>query len=66
MMKIEANLPFEFCAECMNRELQEDRLYGPFGDVAEMFTTCAKERICKNAVKLYMEKAENREETKDA
>lgn len=56
-MKINADLPFAFCAECDVRELKVEDLYAG-GLVAESFITCEHARNCKTAVKLYQKRIE--------
>ena len=56
-MKINADLPFAFCADCSVRDLKVQNLYAG-SLVAESFITCEHARNCKTAVKLYQERME--------
>ena len=59
-MKINADLPFEFCQECNVRDLEVKNLYAG-SLVAESFITCEHAKHCKMAVKLYQKRIEDGE-----
>lgn len=57
-MKIEANLPFTFCAECKKRQLN-DGIILEGGEIVSLDTRCTRAGVCKNAIMLYKERIED-------
>ncbi|MBR0426153.1 MAG: hypothetical protein IJK01_08570 [Clostridia bacterium] len=57
-VKVEADLPFTFCAECVRRELNDGPIY--LGDnIARLDTRCKRAGICKNAIELYQQRLDD-------
>lgn len=57
-MKIEVNLPFTFCEECVRRELSDGPIY--LGSIiARLDTRCKRAGICKNAIELYQKRLDD-------
>ena len=57
-MKIEADLPFAFCAECKRRQIN-DMTVLEGSEVVRIDTRCTRAGICKNAIALYQERIED-------
>lgn len=57
-MKIEVDLPFTFCEECVRRELSDGPIYLG-GNIARLDTCCKRAGICKNAIELYQKRLDD-------
>ena len=57
-MKIEVDLPFTFCADCMRRELSDGPIYLG-SNIARLDTRCKRAGICKNAITLYQQRLDD-------
>lgn len=57
-VKVEADLPFTFCEECVRRELSDGPIYLG-SNIARLDTRCKRAGICKNAIELYQKRLDD-------
>ena len=57
-MKIDAELPFTFCAECTRRQLYDGAILEG-SEIVRIDTRCNRAGICKNAIMLYQRRIDD-------
>ena len=57
-MKINADLPFAFCADCKRRQIYDGTVLEG-SEIVRLDTRCSRAGICKNAIALYQERMED-------
>ena len=57
-MKINADLPFAFCADCKRRQIFDGTVLEG-SEIVRLDTRCSRAGICKNAIALYQERIED-------